>query len=172
MTSLYDYLLRNPNVSFVHELVNIERRNNDVHTLLLNIRTCEVARKYADRLSQFNCIQHNDPETMASVRERLIEDGIVGLSCGENLALCPPEHCVSLWMSSDGHRENLINYHFTLEGLGFSFIGNGQYICCQVLLSGDLSSSVDTNADYYIEYMQSKNAALPQRKSRFERIDA
>ena len=146
-----------PYVPTVHEMVNVERVGNGVHSLLIDAGACRVAQAYAEKLSVYGNIQHKDPDTGYSVDHRLRSAGVSYKGCGENLAIeDQPEDCVEGWMRSPGHRGNILDSDYNCEGLGFS-MGDKQWYCCQVFTVGGAGTPFE------VEYITTINATPKDR---------
>jgi uncharacterized protein YkwD len=118
----------------VHNVVNDVRCKYNQSQLSLNANLCDVADKYAARLNFLGGkLVHVDPVTLYNTGDRILAAGIIYKRCGENLTVCEqPEDSVSNWMSSQQHKDNMLNPNYNCEGLGFYWRGSS-YIACQVL---------------------------------------
>lgn len=95
--------------------------------LRLEPRLIECAQRYATLMLQRSHYGHRDPDG-GTVRERAAAAGYTRYSAlGENIAegQFTVSEVMSGWMSSPGHRENLLSPMFTEAGFGVAFGHNG-----------------------------------------------
>ena len=116
----------------VLELVNIERANAGVAPLVLDEALCNAANMRAIEMDRTGELSH----TRAGGREcfTVVDYCNIGyMMCGENIAAGQPtpEDVVNGkygWMSSEGHKANILSPEYTKMGLGYSVgLSNGQY---------------------------------------------
>lgn len=99
-------------------LVNEERRKAG---LLPLERSDEVSSAAAVRAQELtSSFSHTRPDGSA-YRTVLEQTGISYRSCGENVAYgySTPEAVMSAWMTSTGHRDNILNEDYTNIGVGY-----------------------------------------------------
>ena len=62
--------------------------------------------------------------------------GIRFSSAGENIAMgqSTPAQVMNSWMSSEGHRSNILNQNFTQIGVGLAKGGSGRYYWTQMFI--------------------------------------
>ncbi len=103
----------------IHELVNEKRIVNGLSQLKYNQLISDRARLHSQRMIDENFFEHDD---------------LVGIEMGENIAYTPIGDVYSCgivsneediakctidgWMSSQGHRENILTNWFYCEGIG------------------------------------------------------
>jgi uncharacterized protein YkwD len=104
----------------VLELTNLERGNAGLGPLALSPQLNDAAQGYAQVLASGDCFSHTcGPVPDFGVRFR--EAGYTGWSgIAENIAAGypTPEAVVAGWMSSAGHRQNILTPSFTEMGIG------------------------------------------------------
>ena len=115
--------------SFVDEvirLVNIEREKEGLKPLSKSEKLCEVAEDHSIDMSRRNFFSHTNPDG-ESPYDRMGDRGIKYSFAGENIAKgqSTPVAVVQAWMSSDGHRANILNPKFKNIGVGFCGISYG-----------------------------------------------
>lgn len=106
--------------SRVIELVNVERASVGLAPLAPNDRLTEAAIGYANTMAAQNHFSHTGKDG-SSVRSRAEAAGYLTWTfLGENLAAGQktPERVVAAWMSSPGHRANILAADATEVGLG------------------------------------------------------
>jgi len=103
----------------VCNLSNIERAKVGATQLVLDSKIVTVAQSFAEDMEQRNYFSHTNPEGQ-SVADRLKQNQVVWTSAGENIALGQqsPRDVMYDWMSSPGHRQNLLNKSYTKIGIG------------------------------------------------------
>ena len=80
---------------------------------------------------------HTRPDGSA-YRTVLEQNGVSYRSCGENVAFGyrTPEAVMSAWMTSEGHKENILNEKYTNIGVGYFKDGSGQGYWAQIFTVG------------------------------------
>ena len=107
----------------VLELVNIERANAGVAPLVLDEALCNAANMRAIEMDRTGEFSHTRPNgnscfevfNICGVGSGTYGENIAWASCGMS-----PEKLVLEWMSSEGHKANIINSNYTRMGLGYS----------------------------------------------------
>lgn len=110
--------------------VNAEREQHRLAPLQLNSTLDQVADFYACRLVDGGFFSHVDPFDGSTVATRSADFGYAFWKIGENLAAGQPsvERAVSDWMSSPGHRANILDPAYTELGIAVKTGGeNGPY---------------------------------------------
>ena len=104
----------------VVRLVNIERSRAGLGPLQYDWELSRVARYKSRDMSELGYFSHTSP-TYGSPFEMMRSFGISYRSAGENIArgYTTPEAVVKGWMSSQGHRANILNSSFTHIGVGY-----------------------------------------------------
>lgn len=101
----------------VFELVNKERVKAGVQPLILNEKLCDMARFKLNEMDELGYFDHKSP-VYGSPSEMAKAFGITDKGCGENLAgSSTPESVMDAWMSSEGHRANILNPKYTQIGI-------------------------------------------------------
>jgi uncharacterized protein YkwD len=112
----------------VLELTNAERERAGLGPLLLSTQLNEAAQRYTEVLASGDCFAHTcGPVPEFSVRIR--DTGYAGSRMlAENIAAGypTPDAVVAGWMSSAGHRQNILTPAFTEMGLGVA-TGAGKF---------------------------------------------
>ena len=104
-------------VKKVFELVNKERKKAGVQPLILNEKLCDMAVFKLNEMDELGYFDHKSP-VYGSPSEMAKAFGITDRGCGENLAFSStPESVMDAWMSSEGHRANILNPIYTQIGI-------------------------------------------------------
>ena len=115
----------------VLELVNIERANAGVAPLVLDEALCNAANMRAIEMDRTGEFSHTRPGGRECFT--VVDYCNIGyMMCGENIAAGQPtpEDVVNGkygWMSSAGHKANILSPEYTKMGLGYSTGGGGEY---------------------------------------------
>lgn len=122
-------------IKAIHASVNEQRSISKCRPLKLDDQLCSLAQEWAEYLIITNQLTHDDKNYRkgATIDARLNYKSVFWKKCGENLSSYPPDQVVFSWMSSPGHRENILNISFEKEGIGVARLGN-KWVCCQVLI--------------------------------------
>jgi uncharacterized protein YkwD len=123
---------------------NVERRRAGLDTLERHEALDRAAREHAEELARRNTLDHTSIDPARATMEQRIElAGVVSFRrLGENLAFSShravPLHelVVSLWLDSEGHRENLLERRFDRAGTGVARAANGTWYVVQLYGSG------------------------------------
>jgi len=100
------------------ELVNAERRKENLAPLELTTELCAVARAHSAEMARLGYLDHRSPNT-GLPKDRLAAAGIGTTECGENVALnSSVSRAMTGLMSSPGHRANILSPKFTHIGVG------------------------------------------------------
>ena len=110
----------------VVRLVNEARRNNGIGELTYNWELSRVARYKSQDMRDNSYFSHTSL-TYGSPFKMIKSFGISYKTAGENIARgqASPAAVVSAWMSSPGHRANILNPSFTEIGVGY--VADGRY---------------------------------------------
>ena len=110
----------------VVRLVNEARRNNGIGELTYNWELSRVARYKSQDMRDNGYFSHTSP-TYGSPFRMIKSFGISYRTAGENIAKgqASPAAVVNAWMSSPGHRANILNPAFTEIGVGY--VADGRY---------------------------------------------
>lgn len=106
-------------ITEVLRLVNVERTNAGLSPLVLDSELSEAAKERAEE--QIELFGHTRPDGQSCFTV-FKEHGIDYSTAGENAAAgySTPEEVVEAWMSSDGHRANILKPCFEKLGVGFA----------------------------------------------------
>ena len=109
----------------VVRLVNEIRVGRGLKPLTHDWQLSRVARYKSQDMKDFGYFSHTSP-TYGSPFEMMKKFGITYRTAGENIAkgYATPEAVVNAWMSSSGHRANILNSSYTHIGVGYVVSGN------------------------------------------------
>ncbi|MHB8882448.1 MAG: CAP domain-containing protein [Thermodesulfovibrionales bacterium] len=139
----------------IHTLINKERAKKGLRSLLWDESLHRIARKYSQDMVQRNFFSHDDPdgrtfyerykaarfECRITVRdttclgaENIAQDNLYSSSFYKdgkifyhhNTEDQIAESVVKRWMSSRGHRENILTPYFKRHGIGVALSGDGK----------------------------------------------
>lgn len=124
----------NPNADKVIELVNAERSDMRISALKSDETLNAIAEQRAKEIAVKFSHTRPDGSPCSSL---LQENGIVNVYAGENIAagLNSAEAVMKKWMSSEGHRRNILNSNYTRIGVGMYTAENGYTYWVQVFTS-------------------------------------
>ena len=110
----------------VVRLVNEIRRENGLKPLTQDWQLSRVARYKSQDMKDLGYFSHTSP-TYGSPFDMMRAFGISYRTAGENIArgYQTPEAVVNAWMSSPGHRANILNSSYTHIGVGY--VSSGSY---------------------------------------------
>jgi uncharacterized YkwD family protein len=110
----------------VFNMVNQERSKAGLSTLAIDSALSGMALDKAKDLYNNNYFDHNSP-TYGSPFDMMKTYGIQFTYAGENIAKGQqtPQEVMTAWMNSQGHRDNILNSHFTKIGVAFY---NGEWV--------------------------------------------
>jgi uncharacterized YkwD family protein len=110
----------------VFNMVNQERSKAGLNTLTINSALSGMALDKAKDLYNNNYFDHNSP-TYGSPFDMMKTYGIQFTYAGENIAKGQqtPQEVMTAWMNSQGHRDNILNSHFTKIGVAYY---NGEWV--------------------------------------------
>ncbi len=104
--------------------VNDERTKRDLGPLQFVERLADAARMHSIRMMTRDFFSHQDPD-FGNLQMRLQDAGIVWARCAENIFHSygwedPLRLAVIHWMTSPGHRENILLPDVTMTGIGIA----------------------------------------------------
>ncbi len=101
-------------------LLNEERRQAGLTPLSANEKLFRAARAHSENMARLDRLYHTLDDKGPG--ERLAEVGYQSAGWGENIAAGQrtPKEAMASWMSSEGHRANILNERFTEVGLGIA----------------------------------------------------
>ena len=116
-------------------LVNIEREKANLPPLKEDNRLNALAEKKAKIMAKENNLSHN-AGGYKSFSDIVKEAGIQYWNVGENIARNwkPPEEVMNAWLSSKGHRDNILSEKFTLIGVGKAVNEKGDIYWTQIFI--------------------------------------
>jgi uncharacterized protein YkwD len=102
--------------------VNKVRRSRGLKALQADSKIGALARQHSRNMAERRFFSHDDPKH-GDVGERLRAGGVDWMACAENIyrdsgAPDPARSAVRAWMSSAGHRRNLLSKTYTHTGIG------------------------------------------------------
>ena len=111
-------IIMNDNERETFNLVNQQRIANGIAPLQIDSRLQLLARKKAEDMLVNNYFDHQSP-TYGSPSDMLNKAGIFWYAAGENIAGGYSNSlAVTLWMNSEGHRENILDSSYNYTGMG------------------------------------------------------
>jgi uncharacterized protein YkwD len=120
----------------VHERINVERVRESLGILSYDEELAEIAAYHSTDMAKENYFAHEDEDGCSSSC-RLNEAGYAWRLVGENLFLLRSTHhytvddaaaiIVAGWMGSAGHRKNVLEGRFTVQGVGVVIDSNSVY---------------------------------------------
>tara|TARA_R110002072_G_scaffold60051_76_gene152827 strand:+ start:640 stop:1143 length:504 start_codon:yes stop_codon:yes gene_type:complete len=101
--------------------VNLQRAMNGAGQLTLNARLADAAQKHAEDMSRRDFVDHRSPDGRG-LQDRIAAAGYPWRVIAENLAagLSSPERTVESWMTSPGHRDNMLDRDYLDAGIGYA----------------------------------------------------
>ncbi|GAA4891466.1 CAP domain-containing protein [Streptomyces coeruleoprunus] len=115
-------------VRSVVALANAERAKAGCSPLRVNSSLQAAAQRHADDMAARNYYEHDSPEGR-NAGDRMQAAGYRWRTWGENIHRGPkaPAAAMRDWMSSPGHRENILNCKFKDIGVGVNLRANGPW---------------------------------------------
>lgn len=119
----------------VAALVNEERAAAELPALTVNKELSQVAEKKAMDMRDHNYFSHTSP-TYGSPFDMMKKFGITYHSAGENIARGQktPQSVMDSWMTSQGHKENILNAKYTEIGIGYVTDSKGNTYWVQMFI--------------------------------------
>jgi uncharacterized protein YkwD len=114
--------------SEVIELVNIEREARSLHPLSYNEELTLAGRLHSQDMGDQNYFDHTSLDGR-EFYERIADAGYDYQISGENIAAGypTPEAVVDAWMSSDGHRANILDPNYCDIGVGYAAVAGSDF---------------------------------------------
>ncbi|WP_051271232.1 CAP domain-containing protein [Shimazuella kribbensis] len=105
----------------VFDLVNEERKKQNVKPLILSLKVSKLAREKSEDMRDKDYFDHHSP-TYGDPCEHMKKQGVGNGYCGENIAAgsATPKEVMERWMKSEGHRANILNKNYTHIGVGYA----------------------------------------------------
>ena len=125
LTSGYAYAVFE---SEVIDLVNVERAMQGLHPLSYDHQLAAAARDHSEDMGLQDYFSHTSLDGR-TVPERITVAGYAYNTYGENIAggQSTPEDVIDAWMSSPGHRANILNSNFCDIGVGYAYLAGSTY---------------------------------------------
>ncbi len=103
-------------------LINAERELNGCPRLAVNDKLSEAAQRQSDAMADDDFFAHVGPDGVKP-SQRVTDTGYRWTMTAENIAAgyATPEEAVAGWMTSPGHRGNILNCAFTETGIAMTF---------------------------------------------------
>ncbi len=115
-------------------LLNQDRANNGLSALTLDPELCRIARIKSTDMFQNNYFAHQSP-TLGNAGDLLRSNGYKFSGWGENIAHhANVTKAQAAFMSSDGHRRNILGSQWTKMGIGVCFDKNGFVYVTQIFV--------------------------------------
>lgn len=123
----------------IFELINNRRQKSRLGQLDWDNKLAQMARRYSEDMASGNFFSHYDKRGR-TVSDRAQSSGIRGWrGIGENLFYCDgyddfSSVAVKGWLSSSGHRKNMLNPEWTATGIGIASDSLGRIYITQVFI--------------------------------------
>ncbi len=145
-----------------HAAINAERAAAFLPGLTMDAALRNVARAYSQDMIDRNFFDHVNPDG-DDLSDRLAGAGVTYAMAGENIAwnqgfADPVATAVEGWMSSPGHRANILRSEFTHTGIGIAVTSDDAYYFTQVFTDPAKSSGAP-----YVEIYTYGPIALEKR---------
>lgn len=131
-----DYTTQSPTAQeqMMLNLLNQDRKNNGLASLTLDPTLCSIARTKSCDMRDSNYFAHESP-TYGNVRDMLRTFGYSFSGAGENIAHhATVEKAQAAFMSSAGHRQNILSGAWTKVGIGICLDRNGYVYVTQIFV--------------------------------------
>ena len=114
--------------SEVIDLVNVERAAEGLPPLSYDASLAAAARDHSEDMGLQNYFSHTSLDGR-TVPDRIEDAGYFWNTYGENIAAGQPtpEDVIDSWMSSSGHRANILNPNFCDIGVGYAYVASSTY---------------------------------------------
>jgi hypothetical protein len=114
--------------SEVIDLVNVERAAQGLHPLNLDDNLATAARNHSEDMGLQDYFSHTSLDGR-TLPDRITAAGYSYNTYGENIAggQPTPENVIDVWMSSSGHRANILNSNFCDIGVGYAYLADSTY---------------------------------------------
>jgi uncharacterized protein YkwD len=113
----------------VFDLTNQARQVNGLPPLQVNSQLVTAAQTHSSDMARLNLMEHDLPGVAEpTLQSRAAAVGYNYSWLGENIAFNYPDapSVVAAWMSSPGHRANILNPNYTEFGVGIAWNSAGQ----------------------------------------------
>lgn len=121
------------------DLLNEQRALKGLSPLRWSDDLARVARMHSEDMARNHYFSHDGPDGSVNARAKSL--GIRGWrSIGENIAFNkgfrkPVEMACQHWMTSPGHRDNILDRTYTDSGIGVAIAPDGSYYFTQVFIA-------------------------------------
>ena len=114
--------------SEVIDLVNVEREARGLHPLAYDYSLAAAARDHSEDMGVQDYFSHTSLDGR-TVGDRILAAGYFYNTYGENIGAGQPtpEIIINSWMSSSGHRANILNPNFCDIGVGYAYVADSTY---------------------------------------------
>jgi uncharacterized protein YkwD len=122
------------------ELVNQTRLKNGLPVLVWDQELCQLARLHSQNMATQSLFSHVTRDGRTT-KQRAVQAGIKPFRMiGENIAYNwgfddPGAFAVERWMTSSGHRDNILGKQYEVSGVGVFVKPNGAVYITQVFIS-------------------------------------
>ena len=122
------------------EQTNVARAKNGLRTLIWDPELCRMARKHSEQMATLGYFSHETPEGL-QLKERARANGILHFRViGENIAYNkgyddPGGFAVERWLTSSGHRANMLFPGFQASAIGSYVAADGSTYLTQVFIA-------------------------------------
>ncbi|HEV7683531.1 MAG TPA: CAP domain-containing protein [Pyrinomonadaceae bacterium] len=122
------------------EQTNVARAENGLPSLVWDAELCRMARAHSEQMALQGYFSHESPDGL-HLKERAHESGILHFRViGENIAYNkgyddPGGFAVERWLSSSGHRANMLYAGFQASAIGSYVAADGSTYLTQVFIA-------------------------------------
>ena len=122
------------------EQTNVARAENGLQPLAWDPELCRMAREHSEKMATLGYFSHETPEGL-QLKERARENGILHFRViGENIAYNkgyddPGGFAVERWLTSSGHRANMLYPGFHASAIGRYVAADGSTYLTQVFIA-------------------------------------
>ena len=122
------------------EQTNVARVKNGLPTLVWDPELCRMARRHSEQMATLGYFSHEDPDGL-QLKERARASGILHFRViGENIAYNkgyddPGGFAVERWLTSSGHRANMLYRGFQASAIGSYVAADGSTYLTQVFIA-------------------------------------
>jgi uncharacterized protein YkwD len=122
------------------EQTNTARVENGLPALTWDPELCRMARKHSEQMASLGYFSHETPDGL-QLNERAHESGILHFKViGENIAYNkgyddPGGFAVERWLTSSGHRANMLYAGFQASAIGSFVAADGSTYLTQVFIA-------------------------------------
>lgn len=116
------------NSAFVQEILNLTnqfRASNGLAALTIDLNLTKAAQQYSQDMALYDFFSHTG-KNGSTAQSRALSAGYESGYVGENIAAgyTTPKEVVDGWISSTGHRANLLNPSYNEIGIGYYYLQN------------------------------------------------